>query len=153
MPSNPSELLNGKRFSRVMAAVVAAYDKVVIDSPPVAPVTDARVLAASADVTLLVLRADKSTDRQGALAVDSLRSVGAVMLGVVMNDMPRRKDAYGYYSGYYYYGRDARGNRATVVATDVTADFDSMPDITLDLPSPADLRQLAPVNGAAHKEE
>lgn len=126
LPTNPSEMLNGKRFSKVMSALVAAFDKIIIDSPPVMPVTDARVLAASADVTILVVRADKTTDRQSALALDGLRSVGGVVLGVLMNDMPRRKEAYGYYSGYYYYGRESGGRRVVpAITADVSGDMDN----------------------------
>lgn len=102
IPPNPSEILNGKRFSVVMKALLEFYDKVVIDSPPVTAVTDARILSASADCTLMVLRAEKSTRRASAHARDSLVSVGANLLGVIFNDLVKTKG--GYYSGYGYYG-------------------------------------------------
>jgi len=104
IPSNPAEILNGKRFAQVMDVLVRAYDRIVIDSPPVMPVTDSRILAASADVTLLVLRANKSTHRLSVHARDGLASVGANMLGVIVNDVPRRRSGYGYGYGYGYYG-------------------------------------------------
>lgn len=103
IPPNPAEILNGKRFAQVMDVLVRAYDRIVIDSPPVMPVTDSRILAASADVTLLVLRANKSTHRLSVHARDGLASVGANMLGVIVNDVPRRQGGYGY-GGYGYYG-------------------------------------------------
>jgi capsular exopolysaccharide synthesis family protein len=102
IPPNPSEILNGKRFAVVMKALLEFYDKVVIDSPPVTAVTDARILSASADCTLMVLRAEKSTRRVSAQARDSLISVGANLLGVVFNDLSKKKG--GYYAGYGYYG-------------------------------------------------
>jgi capsular exopolysaccharide synthesis family protein len=104
IPANPAEILNGKRFAQVMDVLVRAYDRIVIDSPPVMPVTDARILAASADVTLLVLRANKSTHRLSIHARDGLSSVGANVLGVIVNDVPRRGGSYGYGYGYGYYG-------------------------------------------------
>jgi capsular exopolysaccharide synthesis family protein len=106
IPPNPAEILNGKRFAQVMDVLVRAYDRIVIDSPPVMPVTDARILAASADVTVMVLRANKSTHRLSVHAREGLISVGANILGVVVNDVPRRKSGYGYggYGGYGYYG-------------------------------------------------
>src|SRR5204863_6191927 len=83
------------------------YDHVLLDSPPVMPVTDARILAASCDATVLALRAEKSTRRGGVYARDVLRAVGSRILGVVVNDVPRRKGVYGYYytdAQYYTYG-------------------------------------------------
>ena len=68
------------------------------------PVTDSRILAASADVTLLVLRANKSTHRLSVHARDGLATVGANTLGVIVNDVPRRRNGYGYGYGYGYYG-------------------------------------------------
>jgi Mrp family chromosome partitioning ATPase len=69
----------------------------------VEPVTDSRILAASCDVTLLVLRAEKSTRRLSAHARDALIGVGANLLGVIVNAVPRGQDGYSYYSGYGYY--------------------------------------------------
>lgn len=119
IPSNPAEILNGKRFAQVMEAVTRVYDRVIIDSPPVMPVTDARILAASADVTVLVLRADKSTRKLSTHARDGLQSVRANILGVIVNDVTRSKDGYGY-SGYGYYGtygRNGAGQNGHPLAT------------------------------------
>jgi capsular exopolysaccharide synthesis family protein len=104
IPPNPSEILNGKRFAQVMEVLCNAFDRIVLDSPPVMPVTDARILAASADLTVLVLRADKSTVRMSRHARDGLLSVGANILGVVVNGMSKRKRE-GYYGYGGYYGR------------------------------------------------
>jgi capsular exopolysaccharide synthesis family protein len=104
IPPNPSEILNGKRFAQVMEVLCNAFDRIVLDSPPVMPVTDARILAASADLTVLVLRSGKSTYRLSRHARDGLLSVGANLLGVVVNGMSKRKREgyYGYgYGGYY----------------------------------------------------
>jgi len=73
----------------------------------VMPVTDARILAAGCDATVLALRAEKSTRKGAIYARDVLRSVGSRILGVVVNDVPRRKGVYGYYysdSEVYSYG-------------------------------------------------
>jgi capsular exopolysaccharide synthesis family protein len=107
LPSNPSEILAGKRFAQLMSALVAGFDRVIIDTPPVMSVTDARILAASADVTIMVVRTNKSTRKICSLAADSLRNVGANLIGVIVNDLPRNAKGYGYYgySGYSYYGR------------------------------------------------
>lgn len=109
VPPNPSEILNGKRFAQVMEVLCNAFDRIVIDSPPVMPVTDARILAASTDLTILVLRADKSTGRMSRHARDGLLSVGANILGVVVNDMSKRKGE-GYYGYGGYYGQPENKN-------------------------------------------
>lgn len=102
IPNNPSEILNSQVFADTIDELKAKYDHVVIDSPPVNPVTDARILAASADVTIIVVRADKSTRKLAENARESLLGVGANLLGVVVNDAPRSGRGYGGY-GYGYY--------------------------------------------------
>lgn len=82
---NPSDLLNSPRFVELMDELADRYDHVVIDSPPVLAVTDARVIAASTDVTVLVLRADRADRRRSEAARDGLVGVGANLLGLIMN--------------------------------------------------------------------
>ncbi len=101
---NPSEILNSNLFARALKGFSERYDRVIIDSPPVAPVADSQILAAICDVTILVLRAEKSTRRLSQQACDSLLSVGGNLLGAIVNDVPRRHGRYGYYSGYGHYG-------------------------------------------------
>jgi len=111
LPSNPSEILTSRRFEQVMTVLTGAFDRVVIDSPPICPVADAQILAARADVSILVVRCAKSTRRAAAMAMDALQSVGAQVLGLVVNDLARQKGRYGYYRGYGgYYGTNGNGN-------------------------------------------
>lgn len=114
IPANPSEILNSQMFADVLDELASKYDHVLLDSPPVMPVTDARILAASCEGTIIALRADKSTRKASLHCRDLLQSVGCRILGVVVNDVPRRKGLYGYYytygEGYHYqygYGRRA----------------------------------------------
>jgi capsular exopolysaccharide synthesis family protein len=111
LPSNPSEILNSSGFVDILSSLANQYDRLIIDSPPVMPVTDARILGAQCDLTIIVLRAGKSTRKAGKQARDVLLSVGAHLLGVVVNAVPQRRDSYGYYSGYGYseYGYSAYG--------------------------------------------
>jgi capsular exopolysaccharide synthesis family protein len=101
---NPSELLNSDVFAETLKNLSERYDRVIIDSPPVTPVADSQVLGALCNVTLLVLRAEKSTRRLSQQARDALLSVGAHILGVVVNDVSPKRGRYGYYSGYGRYG-------------------------------------------------
>lgn len=100
-PSNPVELLNNGFFGELLEKLRQDYDKIVIDSPPVMPVADARVIAAQTDATLLVLRADRSTRRMSLAARDELWKVHAQRIGLVVNAVPARKQA-NYSSGYGY---------------------------------------------------
>ncbi len=113
LPTNPAELLDSQAFIDLLRSLRPKYDKIIIDSPPVIPVTDARIIAASCDVTILVLRAEKSTRKMAQHACDSLISVGANVLGVVVNDVPRGQDGSYYYQGYgygsYRYGYSSNG--------------------------------------------
>ncbi len=105
---NPSEVLNSDVFKETLKKLTEQYDRVVIDSPPVGPVADAQILAAICDITVLVLRAEKSTRRQAQHARDGLLSVGGRLLGAVVNDVQQKRGQYGQYSsygGYGYYGK------------------------------------------------
>ena len=100
-PHNPAEMLNSAMFNELLEVLSDRYDQVVIDSPPATGVADARIIAASCDVTILVLRHQKSTRRLSEAARDGLNSVGAHLLGMVVNDLAHESadayEAYGYY--------------------------------------------------------
>lgn len=113
LPPNPAEMLNSEAFTSLLRELAAQYDHVVVDSPPVAPVTDARILAAACDATVVVIRAEKTSRRVAEHARDALASVGAIVLGVVVNDAPRSRSeasGYGHYSYSYGYGYGSRSN-------------------------------------------
>jgi capsular exopolysaccharide synthesis family protein len=127
IPNNPSEILNSQVFADTIEELKGKFDHVVIDSPPVNPVTDARILAASADVTIIVVRADKSTRKLSENARESLLGVGANILGVVVNDAPRSGRGYGgygygYYSDRLYRDRTAKSGRVANAAPAKPAD-------------------------------
>jgi capsular exopolysaccharide synthesis family protein len=105
LPTNPAEVMNSLEFSQLLDELGSRYDQIVLDSPPVVPVTDSRILSACCDVTIVVLRAEKSNRRLGKYAVEALRNVGGSILGAVVNDVSRGRGGYGYYyySEYGYY--------------------------------------------------
>ena len=86
-PPNPSELLSGERARRLIDVLGQTYDVVVIDCPPVLPVTDSLVLARMADTTLLVASANKTSKRSLTRAVELLRQVDAPLMGTVLNSL------------------------------------------------------------------
>lgn len=86
-PPNPSELLSGERARRLVDVLSQTYDLVVLDCPPVLPVTDALVLARMADTTLLVTSANKTSRRALDRSVEVLQQLGAPLMGTVMTSL------------------------------------------------------------------
>lgn len=105
IPPNPSEILGSDQFRQVLQMLRESYDHVVIDSPPAGAVTDAQILSALADGTILVLRAHHSTRQEACNACNRLAAVGGRMLGVIVNDVSQRHGMGNYYGTYGYYGR------------------------------------------------
>jgi succinoglycan biosynthesis transport protein ExoP len=99
---NPSETLHSAAFTNLVKFLAKQYDRIIVDSPPVLPVTDAQILSSICQITILVLRAEKSTRKASRQARDALQRIGARILGVVVNDVPRN-ERYGFYGGDGYY--------------------------------------------------
>jgi polysaccharide biosynthesis transport protein len=100
MPPNPAELLNGRRIQEVFSTLRGIFDLVLIDSPPVLPVTDAVVLAKDVDATLLVVAANQTGRGDLQRAAEKLAQVNARVVGLVLNETTRQGGGYGY--GYQY---------------------------------------------------
>jgi polysaccharide biosynthesis transport protein len=104
LPPNPAELLNGRRIQEVFSALRELFDLVLIDSPPVLPVTDAVVLAKDADATLLIVAAGQTSRGDLQRAAEKLSQVSARVVGLVLNETSRQSGGYGYGYGYGYGG-------------------------------------------------
>ncbi|WP_267423478.1 MULTISPECIES: polysaccharide biosynthesis tyrosine autokinase [unclassified Curtobacterium] len=99
VPPNPSELLGSRQMELLLSTVREQYDYVVIDAPPVLPVTDPAVIAALSSGVLFVTSVDgRATTGEVAQALSTLESVGARVLGVVANRVKglRPSNYYGY---------------------------------------------------------
>lgn len=90
LPPNPSELLGSTAMVRLLEELQTKFDLIIIDSPPILPVTDASVLTRSTDSVLLVVGTKKVSQHSVAKAIDQLNFVDARILGVVQNRIPRR---------------------------------------------------------------
>ena len=110
IPERPSELLC--KFNQMLSPLVDRYDFVVIDSPPLGPVTDAAVVATSADRVVLVLRANASDHEHTTSAVEALRQVGARIAGIVFNGVRQTSGRYGYSRGQARRSRREAAQRA-----------------------------------------
>lgn len=104
IPPNPSELL-GSRAMKSLLQELSSDAVVLVDAPPLLPVTDAAVLSTSADGVLVVVRAGSTTTDEAGKALQNLRKVDANVLGAILNQVPTKGAGaaqYGYYGKYYY---------------------------------------------------
>ena len=105
VPPNPSELIGSARMAELVHHLTGHGMTVVVDSPPLLPVTDAAILARVTDGALIVARTGSTKVEQLSTAVDALRTAGAPILGVVLNRVPKRGlvdegNGYGRYDSY-----------------------------------------------------
>ena len=130
LPPNPAELLEWEGFDALLERLKREVDLVILDSPPVLAVADARILAAKADATILVI--DTGRTRAGAVrkALQALATANADVLGVVLNKV--RKSS-GSYDNYYDYSAEDDSSDSTT----------KPPSSTLEGPS------IGAVNGSA----
>lgn len=100
IPPNPSELLGSQAMKNMLAAL--AHDAVVlVDAPPLLPVTDAAVLSRAADGAIVVVRTGRTTQEQLGQSLGNLEKVKGRVLGAVLNYVPTRgTDSYSYYGTY-----------------------------------------------------
>ena len=104
-PDNPAELLTSPKFEELLNVVSEKFDLVIVDSPPLLAVTDPSAVAARVDGVLLVMRLTKSARKAGKRAREVLDSLGANVIGVVVNGVGRGAGyGYGYGYGRYRYG-------------------------------------------------
>jgi non-specific protein-tyrosine kinase len=98
LPPNPSELLASRRTRLVIHSLEKQRDLLIVDTPPAQALTDALSVAAHSSGVILVVESGKTNAAQARAIIESLRSVGASVLGVVLNKAKDRQLA-----SYYYY--------------------------------------------------
>jgi capsular exopolysaccharide synthesis family protein len=116
IPPNPSELLQSHAMERLLADLRSEFDVVILDAPPLLPVTDAALLSTQADGAVVVTRHGATTRDQLTHAIERLDSVDAKVLGVVVNMAPQRKvgSSYGYGYGYGYGTEDVGSTKRSI---------------------------------------
>lgn len=98
LPPNPAELLESAQMETLLSSTAVGHELIVIDAPPLSVVSDAIPLLRNVDGVLIVGRLKKNTRDSARRFHAKLKSLGAPVLGVVINAMKDR-DSYGY--GYY----------------------------------------------------
>lgn len=104
VPPNPSEILASARLESVLRSIAEDH-VVIVDAPPLLPVTDAAILAAKYDGCVLVVTAGQTTRDELAKALGNLAKVNGPVLGAVLNRVPTtgpEASYYGFYGKSYY---------------------------------------------------
>ena len=105
IPPNPSELLGSDEMKTLISTLEQAFDTVIIDAPPLLPVTDAAVLSQHVGGVVVVIGSQKIRQPDLVKSLSALEMVGSTILGVVLNRLPvKGPDAYSY--TYYSYKAD-----------------------------------------------
>jgi non-specific protein-tyrosine kinase len=102
LPPNPAELLTSHKMAEILERLNQDFDIIIIDTPPVLTVTDAAALAPAMDGVVLVAKPGSTKLSAFQQSLEQLRSVGARVLGVVLNDVNPTSRKYGYYYNRYY---------------------------------------------------
>src|SRR5579872_116174 len=100
LPVNPAELLSSERMRVLLQEARKEYDFIILDSPPLLNVADARILASQADATILVVKGGGTPRQVVQYAESQARAAGANLMGVVVNNS--RSDGDSYYTYNYY---------------------------------------------------
>lgn len=110
IPPNPSELLGSEQMKNVLQRAKEQYDYVLIDTPPVMPVTDALIVGRFVDGMILVIASAEVKVEMARDVKNQLVNAGANILGVVLNKVRSEHHGYGY-GYYYYYGNDGEKHK------------------------------------------
>lgn len=101
IPPNPSELLGSEGMKHLILRLEQAFDTVVVDAPPLLPVTDAAVLSQHVGGVIVVIGSQKLKRQDLEKSLSALQMVGSNLLGLVLNRLPARgSDAYSYTYSY-----------------------------------------------------
>lgn len=106
IPPNPAELLASPAFRNLLQGLEQKYDRIILDSPPCLPVSDALMLSRMADGMIFITRADATLRRQVKAVARQFAQGKVALLGVIINhfDSNKHRNKHDGYEGYYYAG-------------------------------------------------
>jgi capsular exopolysaccharide synthesis family protein len=103
---NPTELLNGPNFEKLIRFLRTRYDYVIIDCPPLGLVIDAAIIAKECEAAIMVIAQNEIKKKDAKKMMDQLTLSGARILGTVLNKVKSSAQSYGHYGKYGYgYGK------------------------------------------------
>ena len=98
-----SDIVNRDQIKKFFDVLKTEYDYLIIDSPPVQPVSDTLILTQSVDYNLFIIRSDISKTLAFMSSIKKIQNVGAKIDGIVINDLDTSKDSYYNYNYNYNY--------------------------------------------------
>ena len=117
-PPNPYKMLNSQTARTTIQKLISMADFVVIDTPPMLGLADARLISGLVDGTLMVISAQETGRREASRAADLMASANQEVLGTVLTKVPNTANAYGSYHTYQRYGRYFDENQRTAEKMD-----------------------------------
>lgn len=109
IPTNPAELIASKHMQTFLNMIKPKYDYILIDSPPLATVTDAELLSSYVDGTVVVCLASKTRLDLLVNTIDTLNKINDTFIGVILNNFDYQATYGSYYKYYYYYYGSEKG--------------------------------------------
>jgi succinoglycan biosynthesis transport protein ExoP len=103
LPPNPTELLGSDKMKKILAELAASFDFVVLDSPPVLPVSDSVILSTIVDGVVVVVNSASTAKQQIRVACARLKYARSKIFGVVLNKVNLQSPEYKYYKNYYFH--------------------------------------------------
>ena len=116
IPHNPIEMLSSDAFLDALNKLKEHFDYIVLDGPPILPVSDATVVASKVDGVILAVRAEQTKINASKESLKSLQKLNANVIGAVLTLAEPQKMAYygdHYYAGEYYGTDESKGVKQT----------------------------------------
>ena len=115
LPSDPGEALDHPKFREIIEILSERYDRILFDSPPILPMSDAQTLGDMVDRVVLVVRVESTERSQVDQAFRLLEQIRVPLAGVVLNGVDEHhryyRDYYPYYLNYLESERRERERR------------------------------------------
>ena len=92
LPPNPAEIIGSNTMENFLDECKINFDYIILDTPPILPVTDSKLLAIKADATVLVVRSEISKSKHVSQAFKELEKVNANVIGTILNDVEMRSE-------------------------------------------------------------
>lgn len=107
IPPNPAEILGSKEMEDLIKELSINFDYIILDTPPILPVSDTLLLASKADATLIVVNARKTKEKMVKESYSKLVEARANVIGTILNESDKSLD--NKYCGYYQEGKNKKG--------------------------------------------
>lgn len=107
LPPNPAEIIGSNTMENFLDECKINFDYIILDTPPILPVTDSKLLAIKADATVLVVRSEISKLKHVSQAFKELGKVNANVIGTILNDVEMHSEK-------LYYDYSAKNNKSKI---------------------------------------